>query len=271
MSLKSIWQELVDPGRDSRNQLAEMQNSLANQNASERNMFIGNANNINAVNRSYLNNYLNSMSNASQLSYNQGVSNAYRQAYNNENTIRQNLANRGVTSGVDIKALANNQGNLARAVSQLQAQKYFNDADLAGKRYELTGNENANAYKNLLSAYNYSMPISEADRNRMNQLQAEGQQQGILPQLVGTVANAYLGNWAGALGSATAMGKTASNNQNLKNGNTRSSQFPMGDFVDGTVDRYRFSYPTLLKQMTPSHTGVAEDYLNSYNYIFNRG
>lgn len=268
MSLKSIWQELVDPGKDARNQLSSMQNNLAAQNASERNMFIGNANNANAINRSYLNNYLNSMNNASQLSYNQGVSNAYKQAYNNENTIRQNLANRGVTSGVDIKALANNQGNLARTVSQLQAQKYFNDADLAGKRYELTGNENANAYKNLLSAYNYSMPISEADRNRMNQLQAEGQQQGILPQLVGTVANAYLGNWAGALGNAAGMAKTVSNNQSLRNG---SNLFPTGEFVDGNVNSYKLSYPTFINQMTPSNTGVSGDYINRYNYIFNRG
>lgn len=196
--LSKAIKKLIDPGKDARDKLTRMQEDLAAQQEKERQQMIARANDYNYANSQFLNNYLNSLNHASQLTYNTGVSNAYAQAQNAENQIRQNLARRGVTSGVDIRALADNQGILSRYVSQLQGQKYMNDADLERQRYNLNAENNANSLNRLNNAYSYQMPVSQATQNQMSALQEKANQRSPLLGLITTGVNLATGNIGGA-------------------------------------------------------------------------
>lgn len=266
-SLKQVWQELVDPGKDARKQYDNTLQSQIKTAETDRQNFATNAKNLSNQNTGYLNAYLSSLYQLPQLNFNSGITQLKRGIADSDKQINKTLANRGITSGVDVKALANNQSLLAKGISQLQGQMYRDNAEVNGLGYDAAMKNNANSFDMMRAAYNYN-PGSTYMTSYLNQLQSEGQQQGILPQLVGTVANAYMGNWAGALGNAAGMAKTVSNNQSLRNG---SSSFPTGEFVDGNVNSYKLSHPTFINQMTPSNTGVSGDYINRYNYIFNRG
>lgn len=229
--LSKAIRKLIDPGKDARDKLTRMQEDLAAQQEKERQQMIARANDYNYANSQFLNNYLNSLNNASQLTYNTGVSNAYAQAQNAENQIRHNLARRGITSGVDIKALADNQSALTKYISQLQGQKYMNDADLEKQRYMLNADNNANNLARLNEAYNYQMPVSQATQNQMSALQEKANQRSPLLGLITTGVNLATGNIGGAALSGLFGNKTGGVLGNIF-GNSKSSA-PATNYFSG--------------------------------------
>ena len=270
-SLKQVWQELVDPGKDARNKYNDTLQQQINTAETDRQNFATNTKNLSNQNTGYLNNYLSSLYQLPQLNFNSGVTQLKRGIADSEKQINKTLANRGITSGVDVKALANSRSALAKGVSQLQGQMYRDNADINNTAYNAVRQNNANDFSMMQSAYNYN-PTQGYMNQYLNQLNAEGQQQGILPQLVGTVANAYLGNWAGAAGNLAGMGKTISNNMSAASGSnipvgSNQYQLPMGDFVGSSVvDPYRLSYSNFQSQMAPNY-GTYGSFMNNYSSI----
>lgn len=183
--------------------------------------------NANSTGNAYLNNYLASLNGLADTNYNQGVTSLYRNIANTENTIRNQMANRGISgAGVDFRNLVNSQGALARGISALQAQRQRDRADVAEAKYNAGSNVNNTNWNRLNGYYNYNPQMNQAQLLKYNLMNgdlqpsqytqqqiANYQQQAsnpILGNLVSAGVNALAGNWLGAAGSLLGGKKTSS-------------------------------------------------------------
>lgn len=171
--------------------------------------------NANSVGNAYLNNYLANLHGLADVNYNQGVTSLQRNITNTENTIRNQMANRGISgAGVDFKNLVNSQGALARGISALQAQRMRDNASLAETKYNAGSNVNNTNWNRLQSYYNYNPAMSQAQalqynlmagnlqpseytQNLINQYQNKANNPA-LGSLVSAGVNALAGNWLGS-------------------------------------------------------------------------
>lgn len=183
--------------------------------------------NANSVGNAYLNNYLANLHGLADVNYNQGVTALQRNIANTENTIRNQMANRGISgAGVDFRNLVNSQGALARGISALQAQRMRDNASLAETKYNAGSNVNNTNWNRLQSYYNYNPTMSQAQalqynlmagnlqpseytQNLINQYQNKANNPA-LGQVVSAAVNAAAGNWLGAAGSLLGGKKTSS-------------------------------------------------------------
>lgn len=174
--------------------------------------------NANSIGNAYLNNYLANLYGLADTNYNQGVTALQRNIANTENTIRNQMANRGISgAGVDFRNLVNSQGALARGISALQAQRMRDNADVSQAKYNAGSNVNATNWNRLQSYYNYNPQMDQAQMAKYNlilgnlqpsqytqQQIANYQEQANNPigaKLVSAAVNAAAGNWLGAAGS----------------------------------------------------------------------
>lgn len=174
--------------------------------------------NANGIGNAYLNNYLANLTGLADLNYNQGVTSLQRNIANTENTIRNQMANRGISgAGVDFRNLVNSQGALARGISALQAQRMRDNASLAETKYNAGSNVNNTNWNRLQSYYNYNPQMNQAQMAKYNlmlgnlqpsqytqQQIANYQEQASNPigaKLISAAVNAAAGNWLGAAGS----------------------------------------------------------------------
>lgn len=183
--------------------------------------------NANSIGNAYLNNYLASINGLADTNYNQGVTSLQRSIANTENTIRNQMANRGISgAGVDFRNLVNSQGALARGISALQAQRQADRAKVAAEKYNTGSNVNYTNFNRMQSYYNYNPQMSQAQmakynlmggnlqpseytQNMINQYQSKANNPA-LGGLVSAGVNALAGNWLGAAGSLLSGNKTSS-------------------------------------------------------------
>jgi hypothetical protein len=171
----------------------------------------------NSIGNAYLNNYLANINDLADTNYNQGVTSLQRSIANTENSIRNQMANRGISgAGVDFRNLVNSQGALARGISALQAQRQNDRAKVAAEKYNTGSNVNATNWNRLQSYYNYNPQMDQAQMAKYNlmlgnlqpsmytqQQIANYQEQANNPigaKLVSAAVNAAAGNWLGAAG-----------------------------------------------------------------------
>lgn len=174
--------------------------------------------NANGIGNAYLNNYLASINGLADTNYNQGITALHRSIANTENTIRNQMANRGISgAGVDFRNLVNSQGALARGISALQAQRQRDRADIAAEKYNTGTNVNNTNWNRMQNYYNYNPQMNQAQLLKYNlmggnlqpsqytqQQIANYQEQASNPigiKLVSAAVNAAAGNWLGAAGS----------------------------------------------------------------------
>ena len=194
------FSDLLDPGRKSREKMTQLyEQQIAKENAYKEQQ-IAAANRANAASETYLRQYINSQKGLGQLMYNQGATQLARGAYNQRQQIAKTMANRGITTGVDTKALANTQGYLARGLSALQGQKFQTDAQSAENIYKAGSDTANNGYRNLASAYGNAADSSSTMQGHLNYLQQDANQRSPLAGLIGTAANLYLGKTFGMFG-----------------------------------------------------------------------
>ncbi|MFA5595994.1 MAG: hypothetical protein WDA26_00330 [Pusillimonas sp.] len=208
-SLSKFVKDLTDPGwreRRDANKLAQQQMSEQER---DKQKMISEAGITNDLNRSWANKYINSLSSLPQLTYNQGLSQLQRGLLNANNQVNQSMANRGITSGVDIGALVNNQANLGRGISQLQGQRLANIANTQGQSYNTMSGLNQGVLANIMSAYGYGNDAART--NYINQLSGIAQQKARsgspLGNLLGTVISGYINPVGTAAGAVAGMGE----------------------------------------------------------------
>jgi len=220
-SLSKFVKDLTNPGwreRRDANKLAQQQ--MTEQERDKQKM-ISEAGITNDLNRSWANKYISSLSGLPQLAYNQGLSQLQRGLLNANNQVNQRMANRGVTSGVDIGTLVNNQANLGRGISQLQGQRLANIADTQSKSYNVMSGLNQGVLANIMDAYGYGNDAART--NYINQLSGIAQQKARggspLGNLLGTVISGYInpvGTAAGVAGNYLAHKPDTSYLDNLQ-------------------------------------------------------
>lgn len=202
--------------------------------------------NANSTGNAYLNNYLANLHGLADVNYNQGVTALQRNIANTENTIRNQMANRGISgAGVDFRNLVNSQGALARGISALQAQKMRDNASLAETKYNAGSNVNNTNWNRLQSYYNYNPAMSQAQalqynlmagnlnpseytQNLINQYQNKANNPA-LGQVVSAAVNAAAGNWLGAAGNLLGLG------------NKKSSSYSTPTYVPNNYDNMTLS------------------------------
>lgn len=182
--------------------------------------------NANGIGSAYLNNYLASINGLADTNYNQGITALHRNIANTENTIRNQMANRGISgAGVDFRNLVNSQGALARGISALQAQRQRDRADVAAEKYNTGTNVNNANWNRMQSYYNYNPQMNQAQLLKYNLMNgdlqpsqytqqqiANYQEQASNPigvKLVSAAVNAAAGNWLGAAGSLLGNNKAS--------------------------------------------------------------
>ena len=125
--------------------------------------------NANGIGNAYLNNYLASINGLADTNYNQGITALHRSIANTENTIRNQMANRGISgAGVDFRNLVNSQGALARGISALQAQRQRDRADIAAEKYNTGTNVNNTNWNRMQNYYNYNPQMNQAQLLKYN-------------------------------------------------------------------------------------------------------
>lgn len=208
-SLSKFVKDITNPGwreRRDANKLAQQQMSEQER---DKQKMISEAGITNDLNRSWANKYINSLSGLPQLAYNQGLSQLNRGLLNANNQVSRTMARRGITSGVDIGALVNNQANLGRGISQLQGQRLANIADTQSQSYNAMSGLNQGILANLMSAYGYGNDAART--NYINQLSGIAQQKarGGSPfgNLLGTVISGYINPVGTAVGTAAGVPK----------------------------------------------------------------
>lgn len=220
-SLSKFVKDLTDPGwreRRDANKLAQQQMSEQER---EKQKMVSEAQKTNELNRSWANKYISSLSGLPQLAYNQGLSRLQRGLQVANDKAYSTMANRGITSGVDIGALVNNQANLGKGISQLQGQRLANIADTQSQSYNAMSGLNQGILANLMNAYGYGNDAART--NYINQLSGIAQQKarGGSPfgNLLGTVISGYInpvGTVAGAAGDYLAQKPDTSYLDNLQ-------------------------------------------------------
>ena len=235
-SLSKFWKKYVTGSyyADKANQLAESETARQNQIRQQMKDKLNSASdvlrqkqadylnavrNANASDTAYLNNYLAQINNLPDINYNQGVTSLYRNIRNTENTIRNQMASRGISgAGVDFRNLLNSEGALARGISALQAQRQKDSAETAQNKYSTSAALNSNNFNRLNSYYNYNPQMLQSEQAYLNLLNGELQpsaetQQKIqqyqskasnpaLGGLISAGVSALTGNIGGAIGSA---------------------------------------------------------------------
>lgn len=224
--------------------------------------------NANGIGNAYLNNYLASINGLADTNYNQGITALHRSIANTENTIRNQMANRGISgAGVDFRNLVNSQGALARGISALQAQRQRDRADIAAEKYNTGTNVNNTNWNRMQNYYNYNPQMNQAQLLKYNlmggnlqpsqytqQQIANYQEQASNPigiKLVSAAVNAAAGNWLGAAGSLL--------------GNRRSSGMSTGTSVFGNSG-YNNDYLNLGSYSTPTYLPYNDFQFQLRNY-----
>lgn len=223
--------------------------------------------NANSIGNAYLNNYLASINGLADTNYNQGITSLQRSIANTENTIRNQMANRGISgAGVDFRNLVNSQGALARGISALQAQRQADRAKVAAEKYNTGSNVNSTNFNRMQSYYNYNPQMSQAQmakynlmggnlqpseytQNMINQYQSKANNPA-LGQVVSAGVNALAGNWLGAAGSLF--------------GNRRSSGMSTGTSIFGNSG-YNNNYLNL-GSYTPTYNPYNDYQFQLRNY-----
>lgn len=224
--------------------------------------------NANGIGNAYLNNYLASINGLADTNYNQGITALHRSIANTENTIRNQMANRGISgAGVDFRNLVNSQGALARGISALQAHRQKDRADIAAEKYNTGTNINNTNWNRMQNYYNYNPQMNQAQLLKYNlmggnlqpsqytqQQIANYQEQASNPigiKLVSAAVNAAAGNWLGAAGSLL--------------GNRRSSGMSTGTSVFGNSG-YNNDYLNLGSYSTPTYLPYNDFQFQLRNY-----
>jgi hypothetical protein len=208
-SLSKFVKDLTDPGwreRRDANKLAQQQ--ISEQERDKQKM-ISEAGIANDLNRSWANKYISSLSGLPQLAYNQGLSQLQRGLQGANNQVYNTMANRGVTSGVDIGTLVNNQANLGRGISQLQGQRLANIADTQSQSYNAMSGLNQGILANIMDSYGYGNDAART--NYINQLSGIAKQKAAsgspLGNLLETVISGYINPVGTAAGAAAGVAK----------------------------------------------------------------
>jgi len=206
-SLSKFVKDITDPGwreRRDANKLAQQQ--MSDQERDKQKM-MSEAQKTNELNRSWANKYVSSLSGLPQLAYNQGLSQLQRGLQGANDQAYSTMANRGVTSGVDINTLVNNQANLGRGISQLQGQRLTNIANTQSQGYNTMSGLNQGILANLMNAYGYGNDAART--NYINQLSGIAQQKASggspLGDLLGTVISGYINPVGTAAGVAAGV------------------------------------------------------------------
>lgn len=224
--------------------------------------------NANGIGNAYLNNYLASINGLADTNYNQGITALHRNIANTENTIRNQMANRGISgAGVDFRNLVNSQGALARGISALQAQRQADRANVAAEKYNAGTNVNNTNWNRMQNYYNYNPQMNQAQLLKYNlmggnlqpsqytqQQIANYQEQASNPigvKLVSAAVNAAAGNWLGAAGSLL--------------GNRRSSGMSTGTSIFGNSG-YNNNYLNLGSYSTPTYLPYNDFQFQLRNY-----
>lgn len=224
-SLSKFVKDITNPGwreRRDANKLAQQQ--MSDQERDKQKM-VSETQKTNELNRSWANKYISSLSGLPQLAYNQGLSQLQRGLQSANDQAYRTMANRGVTSGVDIGTLVNNQANLGRGISQLQGQRLANIANTQSQSYNAMSGLNQGILANLMNAYGYGNDAART--NYINQLSGIAQQKAAsgspLGNLLGTVISGYInpvgtvaGTVAGAAGDYLAQKPDTSYLDNMK-------------------------------------------------------
>jgi len=192
------WKDLWDPGRESRKQLE----GLYNQQMGQQQNLIGQAQNTINQNQGWAAKYLQALQSAPDMAFNQGASALERGIADNESAITKRMAQRGILgSGVDLGALAGSGAARARGLSALQGQKVQGQVNNAGQSFNLMSGLNTGSYNLLNNAYNSGQGVLS---NYMNYLGQDANSPSPMGQLLGTAAQAYLGNMFPPAGMAMA-------------------------------------------------------------------
>lgn len=228
-SLSKFVKDLTDPGwreRRDANKLAQQQ--ISDQERDKQKM-ISETQKTNELNRSWANKYISSLSGLPQLVYNQGLSRLQRGLQGANNQVYNTMANRGVTSGVDIGALVNNQANLGRGISQLQGQRLANIADTQSQSYNAMSGLNQGILANLMSAYGYGNDAART--NYINQLSGIAQQKAASGSPLGNLLETVISGYINPVGTAAGAAAGAAGNY--------LAQKPDTSYLDDMKFRYR--------------------------------
>lgn len=208
-SLSKFVKDLTDPGwreRRDANKLAQQQMSEQER---DKQKMISEAGITNDLNRSWANKYISSLSGLPQLAYNQGLSQLQRGLQGANDQTYNTMANRGVTSGVDIGTLVNNQANLGRGISQLQGQRLANIANTQSQSYNTMSGLNQGVLANIMDSYGYGNDAART--NYINQLSGIAKQKAAsgspLGNLLETAISAYINPVGTAAGAAAGAAK----------------------------------------------------------------
>lgn len=202
-SLSKFVKDITNPGwreRRDANKLAQQQMSEQER---DKQKMISETQKTNELNRSWANKYVNSLSGLPQLAYNQGLSQLQRGLQGANDQAYSTMANRGVTSGVDINALVNNQANLGRGISQLQGQRLANIANMQSQGYNAMSGLNQGILANIMGAYGYGNDAART--NYINQLSGTAQQKASSGSPLGNLLGTVIGGYINPVGTATGM------------------------------------------------------------------
>ena len=173
-SLRTIFKDIFTPGWKDVKKSKQMQEQALAQEQADKLRIQEETARVNALNQGYLQRYLNQLQGLPDVAYSQGLGRLQRGVLGNQSELMRAMSAQGATQGVDLRALANQQSQMARGTSALQGQLVLDRANALGQMYSTGAQASQTALGNVAKAWNPA--VSPHLMNYASGLGVSGQQ-----------------------------------------------------------------------------------------------
>ncbi len=153
-SLRTIFKDIFTPGWKDVKKAKQMQEQALAQEQADKLRIQEETARVNALNQGYLQRYLNQLQGLPDVAYSQGLGRLQRGVLGNQSELMRAMSAQGATQGVDLRALANQQSQMARGTSALQGQLVLDRANALGQMYSTGAQASQTALGNVAKAWN---------------------------------------------------------------------------------------------------------------------
>lgn len=153
-SLRTIFKDIFTPGWKDVKKSKQMQEQALAQEQADKLRIQEETARVNALNQGYLQRYLNQLQGLPDVAYSQGLGRLQRGVLGNQSELMRAMSAQGATQGVDLRALANQQSQMARGTSALQGQLVLDRANALGQMYSTGAKASQTALGNVAKAWN---------------------------------------------------------------------------------------------------------------------
>lgn len=152
-SLRTIFKDILTPGWKDVKKSKQMQEQALAQEQADKLRIQEETARVNALNQGYLQRYLNQLQGLPDVAYSQGLGRLQRGVLGNQSELMRAMSAQGATQGVDLRALANQQSQMARGTSALQGQLVLDRANALGQMYSTGAKASQTALGNVAKAW----------------------------------------------------------------------------------------------------------------------